>query len=305
MNKRKLTNLPASVHHRLLNLAKETKRPFNELLQYYTMERFLFRLGNSPFADWFVLKGALMLRVWDLSQARPTMDIDLLGRTANTVENLVEIIRQCLSVEVAEDGINFDPNSVQGEPIALEKKYQGVRVRVRGKLGNARLSLQLDFGFGDVIVPGPVWIDYPQLLDFEPPRLLGYTPESTIAEKFQALVELELANTRLKDFYDLWKLSQTLTFDSVILMQALTATFKQRSTPLPIALPLALTEAFYDDPMRQAQWNGFVRRGRLEEEAKKLSEVATVIAEFLLPLAQAAATNSPFEKHWPPGGGWQ
>lgn len=305
MNKRKLTNLPASVHHRLLNLAKETKRPFNELLQYYTMERFLFRLGNSPFADRFILKGALMLRVWDLSQARPTMDIDLLGRTANTVENLVEIIRQCLSVEVAEDGINFDHNSVQGEPIALEKKYQGVRVRVRGKLGNARLSLELDFGFGDVIVPGPVWIDYPQLLDFEQPRLLGYTPESTIAEKFQALVELELANTRLKDFYDLWKLSQTLTFDSMILMQALTATFKQRGTPLPIALPLALTEAFYDDPPRQAQWNGFVRRGRLEAEAKTLAEVATVIAEFLLPLAQAAATNSPFKKHWPPGGNWQ
>ncbi|MBS1808790.1 MAG: nucleotidyl transferase AbiEii/AbiGii toxin family protein [Acidobacteria bacterium] len=305
MNKRNVTNLPASVHHRLLNLAKETQRPFNELLQYYTMERFLFRLSHSPFADRFVLKGALMLRVWDLSQARPTMDIDLLGRAANTVENLVEIIRQCLSVEVAEDGIQFDPGSVLGEPITVEKKYQGVRVRVRGTLGNARLSLQLDFGFGDVVVPGPVWIDYPQLLDFGPPHLLGYTPESVIAEKFQALVELELANTRLKDFFDLWKLSQTLTFDSEILMQAITATFKQRGTPLPTTLPLALTEAFYDDPNRQAQWNGFLRRGRLEAEAKPLADIALLIAEFLLPLTQAAATNSPFKKHWLPGGNWQ
>lgn len=305
MNKRKLTNLPASVHHRLLNLAKETKRPFNELLQYYTMERFLFRLSQSPFADRFVLKGALMLRVWDVAQARPTMDIDLLGRTANTVENLVEIIRQCLPIEVAEDGIRFDPASVLGEPITVEKKYQGVRVRVRGTLGNARLSLQLDFGFGDVVVPGPVWIDYPQLLDFGPPHLLGYTPESVIAEKFQALVELELANTRLKDFFDLWKLSQTLTFDSEILLQAITATFKQRGTPLPTELPLALTEAFYDDPQRQAQWNGFLRRARLETEAIPLAEVATTITEFLLPLTQAAATNRPIQKHWLPGGNWQ
>lgn len=305
MNKRNVTNLPASVHHRLLNLAKETKRPFNELLQYYTMERFLFRLSNSPFADRFVLKGALMLRVWDVAQARPTMDIDLLGRTANTVKNLMEIIRQCLSSEVAEDGIRFDPASVLGEPITMEKKYQGVRVRVRGTLGNPRLSLQLDFGFGDIVVPGPVWIDYPQLLDFGPPHLLGYTPESVIAEKFQALVELELANTRLKDFFDLWKLSQILTFDSEILMQAITATFQQRGTPLPITLPLAITGAFYDDPQRQAQWKGFLRRARLEAEAKPLADVALLIAEFLLPLTQAAATNRPFKKHWLLGGNWQ
>jgi predicted nucleotidyltransferase component of viral defense system len=305
MEKRKVTNLPSSVHHRLLNLAKETKRPFNELLQNYTMERFLFRLSQSPFADRFILKGALMLRVWDVAQARPTMDIDLLGRTANTVENLVELIRQCLSIAVAEDGIRFDPESVLGEPITVEKKYQGVRVRVRGTLGNARLSLQLDFGFGDVVVPGPVWIDYPQLLDFGPPHLLGYTPESVIAEKFQALVELELANTRLKDFFDLWKLSQTLTFDSEILMQAIAATFKQRGTPLPTTLPLALTETFYDEPNRQAQWKGFLRRARLEAEAIPLAEVATTIAEFLLPLTQAAATNRPLKKHWLPGGEWQ
>lgn len=305
MEKRKVTNLPASVHHRLLNLAKETQRPFNELLQYYTMERFLFRLSQSPFAERFVLKGALMLRVWDVAQARPTMDIDLLGRTANTVENLVEIIRQCLSIEVAEDGIRFDPESVLGEPITVEKKYQGVRVRIRGTLGNARLSLQLDFGFGDVVVPGPVWIDYPQLLDFGPPHLLGYTPESVIAEKFQALVELELANTRLKDFFDLWKLSQTLTFDSEILMRAIAATFKQRGTPLPTTLPLALTAAFYDDPNRQAQWKGFLRRARLEAEAIPLADVATTIAAFLLPLTQAAATNGSLKKHWPPGENWQ
>lgn len=147
MDKRKLTNLPASVHQRLLNLAKEMKRPFNELLQYYAMERFLFRLSNSPFADRFVLKGALMLRVWDLPLARPTMDIDMLGRTSNTVENLVEIIQKCVAIEVPGDGVSFDSGSVQGEMITLEKKYQGVRIRVRGRLPKRSFVFATGFRF--------------------------------------------------------------------------------------------------------------------------------------------------------------
>ncbi len=305
MKKRNLTNIPASVHQRLLNLAQETKRPFNELLQYYAMERFLFRLGNSPHADRFVLKGALMLRVWNLPLARPTMDIDMLGRTPKSVDDLVEIIRQCLTVEIPDDGVSFDMKSVKGEPITLDKKYHGVRVRVRGRLGNARLSLQLDFGFGDVVVPGPVEVDYPELLDFGQPHLLGYTPDSTVAEKFQAMVELEMANTRLKDFFDLWKLSQTLHFDGSILAAALTATFRQRGTPLPTSPPPALTESFSADPTKQAQWSAFLRKMRLEAEAGTLTEIVKEIADFLLPPAYEAASGNPFGKNWTPGGPWQ
>jgi hypothetical protein len=305
MKKRNLTNVPASVHHRLLNLARETKRPFNELLQYYTMERFLFRLGASGHADRFVLKGALMLRVWNLPLARPTMDIDMLGRVPNSVDGLVEIIRQCLAVETPDDGVSFDTKSVKGEAITLDKKYHGVRIRAYGRLGNARLSLQLDFGFGDAVVPGPVEIEYPELLDFGKPHLLGYTPESAIAEKFQAMVELDMANTRLKDFFDLWKLSQTLHFDGSILAAAMTATFRQRGTPLPTLPPPALTESFFADPTKQSQWSAFLRKGRLEAEAGMLTEIVKEIADFLLPPAYEAANGNPFGKGWQPRGPWR
>jgi predicted nucleotidyltransferase component of viral defense system len=298
------TNMPASVHNRLLNLARETKRPFNELLQYYAMERFLFRLGASEHADSFVLKGALMLRVWNLPLARPTMDIDMLGRTPNSVDDLAEIIKQCLTVETPDDGVSFDATSIKSEPIALDKKYQGFRIRVRGNLGNARLSLQLDFGFGDIVVPGPVEIEYPELLDFGKPHLLGYTLESAIAEKFQAMIELEMANTRLKDFFDLWKLSQTLHFDGSILASAMNATFRQRGTPLPTSPPPALTEIFSADLTKQSQWKAFLRKGRLESEAGMLAEIVKEIADFLLPPAYEAANGGPFRKSWPPGGPW-
>jgi hypothetical protein len=305
MKKRELTNLPASVHQRLLNLAREMNRPFNELLQYYVMERFLFRLSHTPYAERFVLKGALMLRAWDVPLARPTMDIDMLGRLPNSVENLVEVVRECLAAEVPDDGLRFDTEKIRGEPITLDAKYQGVRVRIGGFLGNARLSLQLDFGFGDVITPSPSWIDYPELLDFGQPHLLGYTPQSAIAEKFQAMVELELANTRLKDFYDIWKLSQNLAFDGAILSEALAATFKQRGTPLPTSPPLALRCNFFDDPTKQAQWKAFLRKGRLETEAKSLEETINELSAFILPPAFAAAEARLFKMNWQPGGTWQ
>lgn len=305
MKKRELTNLPASVHQRLLNLAREMNRPFNELLQYYVMERFLFRLSHTPYAERFVLKGALMLRAWDVPMARPTMDIDRLGRLPNSVENLVDVVRKCLAAEVPDDGLQFDTENIRGEQITLDAKYQGVRVRLRGFLGNARFSLHLDFGFGDVITPTPIWIDYPELLDFGQPHLLGYTPQSAIAEKFQAMVELELANTRLKDFYDIWKLSQNLAFDGVILSKALAATFKQRGTPLPTSPPLALQSDFFDDPSKQAQWKAFLRKGRLETEAQSLQETVSKLSAFILPPAFAAAEARPFKMNWQPGGAWQ
>jgi Nucleotidyl transferase AbiEii toxin, Type IV TA system len=305
MKKRTLTNVSASVHQRLLNLARETDRPFNELLQYYTMERFLFRLGNSPHANSYVLKGALMLRVWELPLARPTMDIDMLGHVPNSVDDLIEIIKQCLAVETPDDGVSFEAKSVKGEPITIDKKYHGVRIRMHGKLGNARLSLQVDFGFGDIVVPGPVEIEYPELLDFGKPHLLGYTPESAIAEKFQAMVELDMANTRLKDFFDLWKLSQSLHFNGSVLATAIATTFKRRGTPLPNSPPVALTENFSSNPVKQAQWVAFLRKVRQEMGAAMLPEIVREIAVFLLPPTYKIANDKPFEKSWTPGGPWQ
>jgi hypothetical protein len=305
MKKGEVTNVPASVHQRLLNRARETNRPFNELLQYYVMERFLFRLGHTSYAERFILKGALMLRAWNVPLARPTMDIDMLSHTSNSVESLIEVVRECLRAEVPDDGLQFNADEVRGEQISLDAKYQGVRVRGRGLMGNAWVSLQLDFGFGDIIIPAPVWIDYPELLDFGRPHLLGYTPQSSVAEKFQAMVELELANTRLKDFYDIWKLSQNLTFEGALLSEAIAASFKQRGTPIPTSPPLALSVDFSGNLSKQAQWKAFLRKGRLEVEASSLEETIHDISAFILPASYAAAEGRPFRMAWQPGGTWR
>jgi len=305
MKKRNPTNLPASIHQRLMNLARATGRPFNELLQHYAIERFLFRLGRSRHASAFVLKGALMLRAWESPLARPTRDIDLLGRTENAVENVVATIQECLVTEVPEDGLSFDPGKVRGESIILDAKYQGIRIGAEGRLGQARVSLQVDVGFGDAIVPGPVTIEYPELLDFGRPRLLGYTPESAVAEKFQAMVELELANTRMKDFYDIWSLARRRPFDGEILAQAIRSTFVRRGTPLPEEPPPALTAAFSESKTKQSQWKAFLRKGRLENDAATLGEVVAVLSDFLMPLATALAAGDPFRMVWPPPGPWQ
>ena len=199
-------NLSASIHQRLLNLARSENRPLNELLQYFAIERFLFRLGRTKYRHSFVLKGAQMFRVWHAPSARPTMDIDLLGKVENSLENLEEIIRECCSVEV-DDAVLFDTASVKAERMLKDGEYQGIRVLARGLLGTIRLNLQIDVGFGDAVFPAPVESELPQLLDLGKPVLLGYTPESAIAEKFQAMVALDMVNTRMKDLYDIWEVS--------------------------------------------------------------------------------------------------
>lgn len=301
MTSRPPTNIPASVHQRLLNLAKETDRPFNELLQHFAIQRFLFRFSRSAYAEQFVLKGAQMLQVWDAQVARPTMDIDMLGRVSNSVENLESIVRACVTTDVDPDGIEFDPNSVRGTVIVKGKEYEGVRIRLRGTLGKIKLNVQVDFGFGDVVVPEPIWIELPNLLGMGAPRLLGYTPESAIAEKFQALVALDLANTRIKDFYDIWNLARSMEFEGVTLARAIAATFGCRATPLPQEVPPGLTDEFYEDPAKQAQWSAFVRKGRLDVESKTLVEVVTELGTFLMPPAIAAGAGKQFRKRWREG----
>jgi len=292
------TNLAASVHQRLLNLARTSNRPFNELLQYFAIERFLYRFSLSPYKEQFVLKGAQMLRAWESPLARPTMDIDMLaGQTANTIENLERIVRECCRVEV-NDGVLFDTASLRGEAISKEAEYQGVRVRVKGTLGKIKLNVQIDFGFGDVVIPKPVPTKLPQLLDLGAPRLLGYTPESAIAEKFQAMVALDIANTRIKDFYDIWSLSRVREFKGATLAAAISATFKRRATPLPQGAPLALTDAFSEDPTKQALWQAFLRKGRLDAEGKSLTEVVSEIRDFLSPLVDALNTGGEFRRVW-------
>jgi hypothetical protein len=303
--KRGPTNLPASIHQRLLNRAKQEGRPLNELLQYFAMERFLFRLAQSPHAEEFLLKGALMLRIWNPALARPTMDIDLLARTAATEAAVVGMVKECLAPASPDDGLRFDAASLRADAIAADAIHQGLRLRFTAHLGHIPIAMQADVGFGDAVFPEPTWIDFPTLLDFPAPRLLAYPPESAVAEKFHAMVELDMANSRMKDFYDIWSLARLRDFDGSTLARALTETFARRRTPLPSDTPNALTSTFAEDATKQAQWNAFVRRGRLDAQGLRLTDVAASIRDFLMPPVLAAAAGQAFEEIWPASGPWR
>ncbi|MGM0577601.1 MAG: nucleotidyl transferase AbiEii/AbiGii toxin family protein [Myxococcota bacterium] len=302
--KKEITNVAASVHARLLNRAKAERRPFNELLQYYAMERFLYRLSRSEHADRFVLKGALMLQFWGGALTRATKDIDLLGRSTVSVTEIVDVVRSCLAAAVDDDGLRFDPARVIGEEIRLAANYDGVRVRCGARLGNARVAIQVDVGFGDVVTPGAQDIEYPTLLDSAAPRLLGYTPETAIAEKLEAMVVLDMANTRMKDFLDIWILAQGRAFAGGLLAQAIEATFRRRGTALPESTPVALTPAFHSAKVKQTQWRAYLRKGRIQGDVPDLHEVAARIESFLMPVVTALTAGQAFTHRWPPGGPW-
>lgn len=298
------SNLPASIHQRLLNQAKKQDRPLQELLQYFAIERFLFRLSQSPHADKFYLKGALMLRLWDSPFSRPTIDVDLMGRHVLSREVLEGTIKEICEQAVPDDGCLFDSSTVQAQPIRIENNYGGIRIEFIAYIGKMRLNMQVDVGFGDVIVPGPIPIDFPALLEFPSPHLLAYSPESAIAEKFQAMVMLDSANSRMKDFYDIWLLARSHAFKGTLLSQAIHATFQRRQTPLPLDPPTALNDGFAKDNTKQTQWNAFVRKGRLTVDKVTFGEVIEVLRTFLMPPTLAAAKGEGFESHWLAGGPW-
>ncbi|MGH7254783.1 MAG: nucleotidyl transferase AbiEii/AbiGii toxin family protein [Nitrospirales bacterium] len=304
MTTRHPTNLPASIHQRLLNQAKQEKRPLQELLQYFAIERFLYRLSRSPHAGKFLLKGALMLRVWDFPLARPTLDVDLMGRETVTEERLPTVLREIFAQEVPEDGVRFDADSIRTQTIRVDANYQGIRARFIAHIGNMKLPMQVDVGFGDAIVPGPVHIKFPVLLDFPQPEILAYPPEMAVSEKFHAMVVLDTANSRTKDFYDIWTLARGRDFDGRILSRAIVATFNRRRTPLPTGVPVGLTSSFARDPMKQTQWNAFIRKGHLDTDGKTFEEIIAQIREFLVPPTLAVASGERFVQHWPPGGLW-
>jgi len=298
-------DVAASVHQRLLNHAREERRPFNEVLQYFALERFLYRLGRSPYHRQFVLKGALMFTVWRSPFSRPTRDIDLLGRLDNTVEHVVSAVQEICQEPAPEDGLRFVTESVVGERITETANYQGVRVRFTAYLGTARIPMRVDVGFGDPLVPGPSRVRLPTILDLPPPELQGYSRESAIAEKLQIMVYLGEVNSRMKDFYDVWLLATHFDFDGPTLAQAINETFRWRQTPLPPA-PVAFSDGFAQDPEKQAQWVAFMRRHRFEERKtpETLHEAIQVIAPFLQPVVQALSEGRRFDRRWSPGGPW-
>lgn len=296
-------NIAASVHQRLLDKARQSSRPFNELLQYFAIERFIYRIAKSSYANRFILKGALMFSAWSGALSRPTMDIDLLGKIDNQIDTITAAIREACLIEVEADGLCFDAETVNAIRITEDADYKGVRVRVHGNMRKARISIQIDIGFGDVIVPNPERISYPTLLDFPTPELNGYTMESTIAEKFQAMVKLGVVNSRMKDFYDIWMLSRTFNFNGEILAEAVKKTFENRKTPLNLN-SVVFDPSFGKDKARNVQWQGFIRKAKLVNAPDSFQDVIVELKIFLEPIASSIDMGQAFTSRWTAPGPW-
>jgi len=301
--KKAVINLPASVRQRLLNLASERKEDFGLVLSRYGLERFLYRLSASPNRDLFVLKGALLLQVWTGETYRPTRDLDLLGKGMPNL-SYRKIFSDVCSQVVEDDGLAFLSETVRVERIRDEEAYEGVRVLLEARLDNVRIPLQIDVGFGDAVVPAPEELEYPTLLKFPAPRLSAYPKESVVAEKFEAIVKLGMANSRMKDFYDLWVLAQRFQFESATLAAAIRATFATRKTVLPISLPLALQTDFYKLPSKQTQWKAFLRKSGLKADSS-LEETIQVIRKFVMPVVEGISKGDREKKIWQAAGPWK
>lgn len=299
---KKPSNLAASVRARLLDLSRHGGVEFQLVLSEFAIERLLFRLGESAHAERFVLKGAMLFKLWTDDRRRATWDLDLFGRGASTVAEVVAVIQNVCAIR-AEDGIDFNAASLVGEEIRAADKYAGVRVRLEAKLDDARIPVQVDVGFGDAIVPPPTLQTYPTLLEHAPPRILAYPREAVVAEKVEAMISLGVTNSRMKDFYDVNLLASTFAFEGPLLAGAIRATFEWRGTPLPESEPLVLTSGFLAAPERQTQWRAFLRRGRLVAPPDA-AQLADALRAFLVPVLLATARGEPFTARWLPGGPW-
>jgi len=306
MSKPSPKNLAASIRQRLLNLAHQNHEDYNLVLARYAAERFLYRLSKSPHASRFVLKGAMVFLVWMSERHRPTRDLDLLGSGDLSDESLRAIIQDLAAMQVEPDGLMFDAGSVAISDIREGQTYQGKRVALRAHLENARIGLQLDIGVGDVVIPKPEIAMYPTCLEDMPgPRIRSYPPAAVVAEKTHILVDMGLLNSRMKDYYDLWVMSQKMPFDGEVLRQALAATFERRRTPVPDHIPPALSDEFSHARERLQLWQAFLRRTGLGESSPTLDHVLAHLRGFLTAPLQAAAHRTPFQRSWPPGGPWR
>jgi hypothetical protein len=292
------TGLEHSIYQRLLNLSRGRKEEFQFVLTRYAMERLLYRLGESKHRGKFVLKGAMLFQLWTKQPHRPTHDLDLLERGATDAASVQAIFQEVCRQPVAPDGMTFDDANIQVTAVREDQEYQGLRVRFASRLSNARIPIQIDIGTGDAVTPEPVETEYPSLLDLPKPRLRTYPRETVVAEKFQAMVMLGMANSRIKDFYDLWVLARDFSFDGRMLSEAIAATFTRRRTALPDETPVALTDEFWQAGNK---WGAFLSKNKLPAEGAALEGVLDLLRRFLLPPASALRFGSPFRAAWDRG----
>jgi predicted nucleotidyltransferase component of viral defense system len=283
-------------------MARAQGEDFQVVLTRYANERLLFRLANSPHGSRFVLKGAALFTLWTGKPHRMTRDVDLLAFGVTAETSIQEIFSDVLALP-GHDGVTFDLQSLHVGRIREQQEYGGVRVEVIAHVTSARLRLQVDIGFGDAITPDAVMVDFPALLDFPPPRIRAYPRETVVAEKLEAIVQLGMANSRMKDFYDLVVLARTFDFGGDILVQAIRATFERRRTTLPVGLPVGLTPAFSCDALKETQWAGFVRKSGADDVGT-LADAVSTIASFAEQPLVAARTKLEFPLLWRHGRHW-
>jgi hypothetical protein len=298
-------NLAASVAARLRETSRRTGDDYQILLGAYFCERFLYRLSQSPVNGRFVLKGAMLLRMWADRPYRATRDLDLLRRGERAAESIRSDLETICRTEVAPDGIAFDPRSIRLEAIRREDEYAGTRARLLATCGSIRMTLQVDVGVGDAVWPPPESRVYPALLDLPTAPVLAYGPEAVVAEKLEAMVVLGQRNSRIRDFFDVHHLAEHREFEGAILLESIRRTFERRGTPIPTEEPIALTSAYWDDPAREVQIRAFARRSGIRVSPDVARDVLRVLRTFLLPVLFEIGRGGRELESWPPGGPWR
>jgi len=297
-------DMAASVRARLMSYAKEHGELFDLVLIRFALERLLYRLSQSAYRDRFVVKGAMMFQVWSNQMHRPTRDLDLLGTGEPSVDSFVSLFRELCVQKVVDDGLVFIEDSVSATKMKEDEQYEGLRMKFEAKLSSARIPIQVDIGFGDAITPGARMIVFPTVLALPAPELHSYPRETVVAEKFQAMVALGIANSRMKDFFDLSTLCTQFEFDGEVVRQAIEATFDRRKTSIPSSPPIALTPEFYNDRQKSIQWNAFLKKSNLNSGNLNLADVCNQLRDFIMPPAEAASRRETFCSLWVPTKGW-
>ena len=298
--KGKVKNIKASVYAKLRNKAKEANKPFAEILQYYAMERFLYRLTKSKYSSSFILKGALMFSIWKIPERRSTVDIDIEGYFDNDIITVENLVKEVCTISVEDDGLVFSPDTVKGEIIKKESDYKGIRVRFIGFLDRSKIFMQIDIAFGDSVYPAPKEMEFPVMLGMQKPKLKGYPIESVISEKLEAIIKLGAVNSRMKDFYDIWIISKNFDLSGKILIKSILKTFEHRKTPLPNTRPFFDREIYNSKSDRQTLWKAFINKNEFANVPKELNMIALEIEDFLIEPLGSLNQDFEFTKKWDP-----
>lgn len=305
MSRIRAEGVSRSILDRLKAKAVERRQSFSEILELYAIERFLYRLSKSRYRDRILLKGALLLRYWIGGEARPTRDIDLSASGQVDIPEARRMLQDLWLLQVVDDGIAFDPTSLEVRPNRPESPVAGLRANFAAHIGNVQLRYQVDIGLDDAVVPSAAEMAPDSILGLPVMLIKSVTPYTAVAEKTETLVVLGSANSRMKDYYDLCMLSRNLAFDGKILKEAILATFHKRRTLFPDRVPDGLSEMFANDPANNLRWNTFMKRQLIGQSTEGLISTIRELKGFVLPVLQAAGAESAFLKTWPPGGPWQ